>query len=76
MSNRRPHTAYTADDLVRRMPGWKPAPPKAGEEPPEEPVQAEAPREPKLPEFAASKQFDFISKDAADSARMQQLEEI
>ena len=27
MANRRPHTAYTADDLVRKLPGWKPPPP-------------------------------------------------
>ena len=36
MALRRPLTAYTADDLVRKLPGWKPAPEKApvdGEEP-------------------------------------------
>ncbi len=71
MAARRPHTAYTADDLVRRMPGWKP--PVVKEPAEGEAVETAAPevkREPKLPEFGGSKAFDFISKDAADSARM------
>lgn len=31
---------------------------------------------PVLPEFAISKQFDFVSKNATDSVRQSQLEEI
>lgn len=76
MAARRPHTSYTADDLVRRMPGWKPAPVKVEEGEAVEAPATEVKREPKLPEMPGSAKFDFISKDAADSARMQQLEEI
>lgn len=71
MALRRPLTAYTADDLVRKLPGWKPAPEKAlaeGEEPAPRKVE-EITRVASLPEFAISKQFDFVSKNALDSAR-------
>ena len=77
MALRRPLTAYTADDLVRKLPGWKPAPEKApvdGEEP--KPRVEEIQRVASLPEFALSKQFDLISKNALDSCRQTQLEEI
>jgi len=72
MANRRPHTAYTADDLVRRQPGWKPQAPAADEEvaPPE------IKREPTLPEFKICGQFNFVSKNAQDSVRQEQLSEI
>jgi len=72
MANRRPFTSYTADSLVRKLPGWKP-PKTAGEEP-TEPAQAD--RQPVLPEFKLSSSFIPISKNAADSVRQQQLEEI
>lgn len=77
MVARRPHTAYTADSLVRKLPGWKPAPVAAAAdgEMPEAPA-GESQREPKIPEFKISKQFDFITKDATDTARLAQLEEI
>lgn len=65
MLARRPHTAYTADQLVRKLPGWKPAPP--GKDGVVEEV--EEPKQPKIPEFAISKQFDFISKDMTDNVR-------
>lgn len=69
MALRRPQTAYTAEDLVKKLPGWKPPPEKKNEDgevisPPEE-IQRVA----SLPEFALSKQFDFVSKNAIDSAR-------
>jgi len=32
MAARRPHTAYTADELVRKIPGWKPPPVAATED--------------------------------------------
>ena len=77
MADRRPHTAYTADDLVRKLPGWKPPPAAANADGEVETgAQAEEPREPLLPEFGMSKQFDFISKNATDNVRQQQLEEI
>ena len=50
-------------------------PASAEGEMPEAPA-GEAPREPKIPEFKMSKQFDFITKDATDTARLAQLEEI
>ena len=77
LANLRPRTAYTEADLVRKIPGWKPpAQPKNadGEVIPME--IEEEPRVPLLPEFNASKNFDFISKNAMDSCRQQQLEEI
>lgn len=73
MAALRPHTAYTADQLVRKLPGWKPAPP--GKDGVVEEVE-EPKREPIIPEFAVSKQFDFITKDATDYVRQQHLEEI
>uniref|UniRef100_A0A7S3HXY4 Uncharacterized protein n=1 Tax=Favella ehrenbergii TaxID=182087 RepID=A0A7S3HXY4_9SPIT len=73
MAARRPHTAYTADDLLRKMPGWKP-PTIPGEE--AEPPAPEMGRESSLPEFKLSNSFNFASKNAADSVRQQQLEEI
>ena len=33
-------------------------------------------KEPILPEFGISKNFDYVSKNATDSVRQQQLEEI
>ena len=67
MATRRPHTAYTADDLLRKIPGWKPPAPtgEVGEEPP----AAEVPREASLPEMKLSSSFNFVSKNAADSVR-------
>lgn len=77
MTLRRPLTAYTADDLVRKLPGWKPLPEKAGAEgEPVEPRVEEIQRVASLPEFALSKQFDLVSKNALDSARLTQFEEI
>ena len=76
MAARRPHTAYTAEDLVRKLPGWKPAPVAATED--GEPAAAahDEPRVPLLPDFHMSKQFDFASKNATDTMRLQQMEEI
>ena len=73
MANRRPNTSYTADSLVRRLPGWKP-PKTAGDEPAAEAAPTE--RIPLLPEFKLSSSFNPISKNAMDSVRQQQLEEI
>ena len=75
MAARRPQTAYTQEDLVKKLPGWKPPPVKASEDAPPEPEPTEK-REPILPEFSMSKEFDFISKDATDSQRQVQFEEI
>ena len=63
--------------MVRKLPGWKAPVVKAveGEEPAEVPA-TEIKREPTLPEFGISKQFDFVSKNATDSVRQSQLEEI
>jgi hypothetical protein len=68
MAARRPHTAYTADELVRKIPGWKP-PPVAATEDGEAAAPLENIREPLLPEFQMSKQFDFVSKNATDTVR-------
>ena len=69
MANLRPRTSYTAEDLVRKIPGWKaPVVKNAdGEVVPRE--LEDEPRVPLLPEFGVSKNFDFISKNAMDSAR-------
>ena len=78
MAQRRPQTAYTQDDLLRKIPGWKPpttAAPADGE-PAELPQPGTSAREPILPEFKVSGNFDFISKNGTDNARQQQLEEI
>ena len=77
MALRRPQTAYTAEDLVKKLPGWKPPPEKKNEDgevisPKVEEIQRVA----SLPDFALSKQFDFVSKNAIDSARQTQMEEI
>ena len=87
MSLRRPLTAYTAEDLVKRLPGWKPPPEKKGEDgEPLAPRVEEIPRVQSLPEFAPTKDrfpikqlawgVDHISKNALDSARQIQMEEI
>jgi len=56
MSKLRPHTAYTADELVRKLPGWKaptvPAP--ADGEPAEIAPMGSTARDPILPEFKVS----------------------
>lgn len=72
MSQRRPFTSKTADELVRKLPGWKPQPAAAaadGEEAGE--LHTEPEREPVLPDFAMSKTFNFVSKNATDSVRQQ-----
>ena len=55
MAMRRPQTSKTVDDLISRLPGWKPpaVPVKKGEEEPEpySPGDALSVREPTLPEF-------------------------
>ena len=76
MASKRPHTAYTADELVRKMPGWKPPPPGKDADGEPLPAQEVAQREPVLPEFAISKNFDFVSKNANDAMRLSQMEEI
>ena len=77
MAARRPHTAYTADDLVRKMPGWKPPPtaPAAEGEVAEDPAAVSA-REPILPDFNTGKKFEMISRDGTEAYRQQQLMEI
>lgn len=71
MALRRPQTAYTAEDLVKKLPGWKPPPEKKNEDgeviSPAKPEEIQ--RVASLPEFGLSKQFDFVSKNAIDSAR-------
>ena len=77
MALRRPQTAYTAEDLVKKIPGWKPPPEKKNEDGEViAPRAEELPRVVSLPEFALSKQFDLVSKNAVDSARQTQMEEI
>lgn len=77
MAARRPFTAYTADELVRKMPGWKPPPtaPAADGEVADAPV-AESAREPILPDFGTAKNFELISRDGTEAFRQQQLMEI
>ena len=52
---RRPQTSKTVDELISRLPGWKPpaVPVKKGEEEPEpiSPGDTKSVREPILPEF-------------------------
>ena len=67
MAARRSKIHLTADEIVRKQPGWKPTP-VPGEAPPEE-APPENERESKIPEFALSKTFSFASKNAADSSR-------
>ena len=59
MAKLRPHTAYTADELVRKLPGWKaptvPAP--ADGEPAELPPMGSTARDPILPEFKVSASY-------------------
>ena len=70
MALRRPQTAYTAEDLVKKLPGWKPPPEKKNEDGEViAPRVEEIPRVVSLPEFAISKSFDLVSKNAVDSAR-------
>lgn len=75
MAHRRNRTHFTADELVRKQPGWKPTP-VAGEAAPEEPIVSDNLRESSLPEFSLSKTFNFVSKNAADSSRQQDVMEI
>ena len=74
MADRRPQTSKTTEELVRRLPGYKPIPPKAdigkdGEPipPPEPPKQ----REPLLPQFKV--EFQPVIKDETDSLRQEQM---
>ena len=79
MARLRPSTAVTQDALIRKMPGYKPpAAPKGedGEEIPQAQLGGISAREPILPDFKVSQSFDFISKNAINNARQQQLEEI
>ena len=79
MAAKRPKTAQTfeqyQESLVKKLPGWKPKPVAATEDAPPEPEPVEE-RVPILPEFAMSKSFTHISKDATDNDRQAQLEEI
>ena len=72
MSYRRPSSSYTAEDLVKTLPGWKPAPAAAAAEG-EEPVDqlAQTMKEPILPDFGTTNKFNFITKTATDSVRQQ-----
>lgn len=63
--------------MVKKLPGWKPPPEKKDENgevmnPRVEEIQRVA----SLPDFALSKNFDLVSKNALDSARQTQMEEI
>ena len=75
MANKRPHTSKTVDELISRLPGWKPpaVPLKKGEEEPEPvPVESQSVREPNLPEFSMSDKwqqrsftkFGLMTRDA------------
>lgn len=57
--------------MVRKLPGWKPAPEKKDENGEViNPRVEEIPRVVSLPEFTnLSKNFDLVSKNALDSAR-------
>lgn len=78
MAQRRPVTCKTTEELVRRLPGFKPIPPKLEKDengdpiPPPEPT--EKPREPVLPQFKVD--FQPVIKDATDSLRREQIREI
>jgi hypothetical protein len=79
MANRSRCLSYTADELVRKLPGWKPAPVAAtadGEAPGETVDMNATMREPILPKFSISDKFDLISKNETDSVRQQNLDEI
>jgi hypothetical protein len=73
MAERRPHTAKTTEDLVKRLPGWKPTVAKTELGPDGEPLPpppaAEPEREPILPEFETP--FQATCKDATDTQRQQ-----
>ena len=72
MSQRRPTSSYHTEELIRKLPGWKPAPAAAaaeGEEPGTADPMAQTMKEPILPQFEMSKTFNFISKNATDSVR-------
>ena len=68
--NRRPHSAHwTQHELLKDMPGYKP---------PTQPVNGEAPapieempvmKDPVLPTFLPSEEFELITKDATDVMR-------
>ena len=77
MAERRPMTSKTTEELVRRLPGYKPIPPKVekkeGEEAPPPPEVPKG-REPMLPAFKVN--FQPVIKDATDSLRQEQLKEI
>jgi len=70
VADRRPQTSKTTDELVRRLPGYKLAAPKAeigadGE--PIPPPEPEKQREPLLPAFKVD--FQPVTKDWTDSLR-------
>ena len=72
MTNRARCLSLTADELVRKLPGWKPAPLAAtadGEAPAEQVDMNATMREPILPKFSISDKFDLISKNETDSVR-------
>lgn len=76
MALRRPQTAYTQEELVKKLPGWKPPPEKKDENGEIIPRAEEIHRVVSLPEFGLSKNFELVSKNALDSARQMQMEEI
>ena len=73
MANRRPITAKTSEELISRLPGFKPAAPPKGEDgEPLPQLDAQSVREPTLPEFIAGDKwqtrsftkFGLITRDA------------
>ena len=76
----RANRTKTAEELIRKLPGWKPkeVPADAIIDPAESiqvPQEVEE-VESVIPEFKMSNEFELVSKNCTDSARLHQLEEI
>ena len=74
----RANRSKTCEELVRKIPGWKPKelPPDAIPDPADLQVPEGEEREALIPEFNMSNDFELVSKNCTDSARLHQLEEI
>ena len=68
----------TADDLLRKIPGWKPpvTAPVDGEAAVEVEHQGGEERQSIIPEFNMTQKFEYVTKNATDTTRQQNLEEI
>jgi hypothetical protein len=74
MAVRRPKTAATQHDMLKRLPGYKVPAAKDGQ--PEAAAEPEAAREPLLPEINIPTEFEMITKDAIDCARQRDMQEV